>query len=59
MLLYTISDYIPMKCLYNGTRNQQIPLIIYGDRLTVAGIRGAATLCSSDLNEMIKQLKDL
>ena len=55
-ILDALSDYVPRKSLPDGIKIQQIPQIIYGDQLTVARIRGAATLRSSDLNEE-KQLK--
>ena len=55
-ILDALNDYIPVKHLSGITGVQQIPRIIYGDQLTVARIRDAVTLCSSDLTEE-KQLK--
>ena len=54
-ILDGLSDYIPLKSFPDETI-QRIPRIIYGDQLTVARIRGAVTLRSSDLIED-KQLK--
>lgn len=55
-ILDALNDYVPVKQLPDDAGIQQIPRIIYGDQLTVARIRGAATLRSSDLTQE-KQLK--
>lgn len=55
-ILDAINDYVPVKHSPDVVGIQQIPRIVYGDQLTVARIRGAATLRSSDLIEE-KQLK--
>ena len=47
-ILDGLTDYVPLKKFPDGSA-LQIPRIIYGDQLTVARIRGAVTLRSSDL----------
>ena len=54
-ILDGLGAYIPEKCLFDVGEIYKIPWVIYGDKLTVARIRGAVTLRSSDIVET-KQL---
>jgi len=50
-ILDGLGPYIPKKCFAEIGEMYKIPRIIYGDQLTVARIRGAVTLQSSDIVE--------
>ena len=54
-ILDGLGAYIPEKCLFDVGEIYKIRRVIYGDQLTVARIRGAVTLRSSDIVET-KQL---
>ena len=50
-ILDALGTYLPKKCLPDVGEIYKIPRVIYGDQLTVARIRGAVTLRSSDIVE--------
>ena len=50
-ILDSLGTYVPKKCLLDIGEIYKIPRVIYGDQLTVARIRGAATLRSSEIDE--------
>ena len=50
-ILDSLGTYVPKKCLLDIGEIYKIPRVIYGDQLTVARIRGAATLWSSEIDE--------
>jgi len=55
-ILDALNVYVPVKVFPGSAEIQEVPRIIYGDQLTVARIRGAVTLRSSDLRKE-QQLK--
>ena len=53
-ILDALNDYVPVQC--RSDKNELlIPRVVFGDQLTVARVRGAAILRSSDLSTQ-KQL---
>lgn len=48
-ILVALNDYVPVQCS-NDENELLIPRVVFGDQLTVARIRGAAILRSSDLS---------
>jgi len=50
-ILDSLGTYVPKKCLLDIGEIYKIPRVIYGDQLTVARIRSAATLRSSEIDE--------
>jgi len=46
-----VPTYVPESCLLEIGEVCKITRVIYGDLLTVACIRGAVTLCSSEIVE--------
>ena len=57
-ILDSLNEYVPVQCSGGGMNELLISRVVFGDQLTVARIRGAAILRSSDLN-VHKQLNQL